>query len=151
MLTGLLFAAGMVAVTVALHAGGLAGLLSSLTAARAAPPAGLWAITWLLVRVAWTLIAIHALEISVWALFFVWQRCLPDAESAFYFSGVTYTTLGYGDLVLPEPWRLLGPIEALTGILMCGLSAGVFFAVVNRAFTSQWQVRHRGADSSQAE
>jgi hypothetical protein len=57
---------------------------------------------------------------------------LPDAESSFYFSGVTYTTLGYGDLVLPQEWRLLGPVEGLTGILMCGLSTGFFFAVVSR-------------------
>ena len=44
----------------------------------------------------------------------------------------TYTTLGYGDLVLPKEWRLLGPVEGLTGILMSGLSTGFFFAVVSR-------------------
>ena len=39
-------------------------------------------------------------------------------ESSLYFSGVTYTTLGYGDLVLPKEWRLLGPVQGLTGILI---------------------------------
>ena len=68
----------------------------------------------------------------MWALFYWWQKCLPDAESSFYFSGVTYTTVGYGDLVLPKEWRLLGPVEGLTGILMCGLSTGFFFAVVSK-------------------
>jgi hypothetical protein len=68
---------------------------------------------------------------------FFWQGCLPDAESAFYFSGVTYTTVGYGDLVLPKPWRILAPIEALTGLLMCALSGGLFFAVVSRRI-SNW-------------
>ena len=58
----------------------------------------------------------------------------PDAEAAFYFAGVTYTTIGYGDLVLAKPWRMLAPIEGLTGILMCGLSTGVFFAVVGRIY-----------------
>ena len=71
-------------------------------------------------------------EISIWAFFYLWQECLPDAETAFYFSGVTYTTIGYGDLVLAKPWRMLAPVEGLTGILMCGLSASVFFAVVLR-------------------
>jgi hypothetical protein len=47
---------------------------------------------------------------------------------------VTYTTTGYGDLVLPVEWRLVGGIEALTGILMCGLSTGFFFAVLLKTF-----------------
>ncbi len=57
---------------------------------------------------------------------------MPDLQSAFYFSAVTYTTTGYGDLVLPNEWRLVGGVEALTGILMCGWSAAFFFAVVSR-------------------
>jgi len=55
--------------------------------------------------------------------------CLPNNESALYFSGVSYTSIGYGDIVLPEPWRLLSPVEGLTGILMCGLSASLLFAL----------------------
>ena len=62
---------------------------------------------------------------------------MPDAQSAFYFSAVTYTTTGYGDLVLPPEWRLLGAIEALTGILMCGWSTGFFFAIVSRLHRSE--------------
>jgi hypothetical protein len=68
------------------------------------------------------------------AFSYLWSECLPDAESAFYFSGVTYATIGYGELVLPKPWRMLAPIEGLTGILMCGLSAGLFVALANRIF-----------------
>jgi hypothetical protein len=99
-------------------------------------PTRFWPITWLLIRLAWCLILIHLVGISVWGLYYLWQECLPDAESAFYFAGVTYTTIGYGDLVLKEPWRLLGPIEGLVGILMCGLSAGIFFAVVAKIYLS---------------
>ena len=51
-----------------------------------------------------------------------------------HFSAVTYTTTGYGDLVLDKGWRLLGAVEALTGILMCGWSTGFFFAIVNRLY-----------------
>ena len=67
-----------------------------------------WPVTWLVVRITWWLIVIHLVEIALWALFFWWQKCLPDAESSFYFSGVTYATIGYGDLVLPKEWRLFG-------------------------------------------
>ena len=93
-----------------------------------------WPVTRLLIKVAWWLVLLHLAEIAVWALFYWWQKCLPDAESSFYFSAVTYTTLGYGDLVLPKEWRLIGSVEGLTGILMCGLSTGFFFAVMSRLF-----------------
>jgi hypothetical protein len=54
-----------------------------------------------------------------------------------YFSSVTYTTVGYGDVVLPKGWRLAGGVEALTGILMCGWSTGFFFAILSRIYRSQ--------------
>ena len=139
--TTLLVAAVLVAITVALHAVGLAVVLASLVRSHAAPPTAAWPIIWLLVRLTWVLILIHIAEISVWALFYRWWRCMPDAESAFYFSGVTYTTLGYGDLVLPPRWRLLGPVEGLTGILMCGLSAGLFFATVTRIYAPRLETK----------
>ena len=132
MLSVLLIAALLVSVTVIVHAAGFAVVLRALLKSHAAPPTRAWPIAWLLIRVTWLLILLHLAEITVWALFYLWRECLPDAESAFYFAGVTYTTIGYGDLVLPKPWRMLGPVEGLTGILMCGLSTGLFFAVVNR-------------------
>jgi hypothetical protein len=134
MLPKILIACALVAVTVAVHAVGLTVLLSSLIKSHAAPPTRFWPITWLLIRMTWCLILIHLVEISVWGIFYLWQNCLPDAESAFYFSGVTYATVGYGDLVLPKEWRMLGPVEGLTGILMCGLSTGLFFAFVSKVF-----------------
>src|SRR4051795_9530319 len=131
MIAKLLMAACLVATTVAIHAAGLGMVLSHVSRSTVRPEdTRFWPITWLLVRIAWFLIVIHLLEIVVWALFFRWQNCLPNAESSFYFSGVTYATIGYGDLVLPKEWRLFGPLEGLTGILMCGLSTAFFFAVV---------------------
>jgi hypothetical protein len=135
MLAVMIIAAVLVAITVAIHAAGLGVILSHLAKSHALPPTQFWPITLLLIRVAWLLILIHGVEISVWALFYRWEGCLPDAEAAFYFSGVTYTTIGYGDLVLNKPWRMLGPIEGVTGILMCGLSAGLFFATVTRIYS----------------
>lgn len=137
MLLALLIAAVLVAVTVAVHATGFALVLSSLIKLDGATPTHLWPIIWLLIRVTWMLILIHVGEISIWAGFYWWTQCLPDVESAFYFSGTTYTTVGYGDVVLPKHWRILGPVEGLTGILMCALSAGLFFAVVTRIYAAR--------------
>jgi len=91
-----------------------------------------WFSTWMLVRTAGWIILLHLIEIAVWAFFYAWDHGMPDLHSAFYFSAVTYTTTGYGDLVLPKEGRLVGGVEALTGILMCGWSAAFFFAVVTR-------------------
>jgi hypothetical protein len=136
MLAKILLALCLVATTVIIHAAGLVLALNRLPAA-AWPRPQFWPVIWLLVRVAWWLIAVHAVEISVWALFYWWQGCLPDAETSFYFSGTTYTTIGYGDVVLPHEWRLFGPVEGLIGILMCGLSTGFFFAAVSRIYAAR--------------
>ena len=132
MISTLLIAWCLLALTVTIHAAGLSAMLTSVSSA--APDTRFWAVTWRLVWVAWRLVLLHLAEIVVWALFYWWQNCLPDAEASFYFSGVTYTTLGYGDLVLPKEWRVLAPVEGLTGILMCGLSTGFFFATLTRMF-----------------
>ena len=138
MLSGILIPGVLVAVTVAVHAAGVAVLLKALRRWSAIPPRHFWPITGLLVAVIWFLLLLHLAEILVWGSFYLWWECLPDAEAAFYFSGVTYTSIGYGDVVLAKPWRLLAPIEGLTGILMCGVSTGLFFAVVSRIY----QARH---------
>lgn len=123
----------LVALSVAIHALGMTVLLRLLMRSTR-KPSSFWSITWLLVGTAWALILMHALEISLWAEFYLKWNLFPDAESAFYFSGITYTTIGYGDLLLPAPWRILGAIQGLTGILMCGLSGAFFFAIVSRTF-----------------
>ena len=71
-------------------------------------------------------IGLHVLEILLWAGFYRWL-CFPLWESAFYFS-----TVGYGDVVLPQAWRTLGPVESIIGVLMCGLSASFLFATMSR-------------------
>lgn len=139
MLPETLAACVLVAITVTVHAVGLTLLLRLLMASDGGSPVRFWQITWLLVRIAWCIIFIHLVEIAAWGLFYFWQDCFPDAESAFYFAGVTYTTVGYGDLLLPLEWRMLAPIEGLTGILMCGLSAGLFFAAVSRIYAARFE------------
>jgi hypothetical protein len=136
MLTKIMTAWSLVAITVIIHGTGLGILLRPMfhSAARVKPM--FWPVTWLVIRIAWWLIVIHVAEIALWAFFYWWQGCFPDAEISFYFSGVTYTTLGYGDVVLPMEWRMFGPVQGLTGILMAGLSTGFFFAVVGKLYMS---------------
>ena len=132
----LLFIGGtLVAATVMIHLAGLALIMQTFFMPLGTMTLSPWATSWLLVRVTWLLLLIHAAEICVWALFYLWWGCLPNAETAFYFSGTTYATIGYGDVVLPVSWRMLGPVEGLTGILMCGLSTGLFVAVMSKVFT----------------
>jgi len=85
----------------------------------------------LMMRLMTALICLHVLEILLWTAFYRW-RCFPVWESAFYFSAASYATVGYGDVVLPQIWRTLGPVESIIGVLMCGLSASFLFAIVSR-------------------
>ena len=124
---------GLLAVCVIVHALGLALALPWLTPRHTGQPLrrALRTIQ-VLIGVASWLLVLHLIEIAVWAAFYFWVRCLPDLETSLYFSGVTYATVGFGDIVLPHGWRLLAPMEGLTGILMCGLSTGFFFVMVSR-------------------
>ena len=123
----------LMAFCVAIHAAGVSLALQRLRRRPREAPA-FWTSTRLFVFVSVWIVLLHLAEISVWALFYLWRHAMPDLPSALYFSAVTYTTTGYGDLVLVEGWRLLGAVEALTGILMCGWSTGFFFAVVNQVY-----------------
>ena len=126
----------LVAVTVFIHAMGLA-ITYKIFARMTTRGSEFTRIILQVISITWLLIVIHAVEISGWAVFYWWQDCLPDLESAFYFSSVTYTTIGYGDLLLPLQWRMLGAVEGLTGILMCGLSTAYFFAVVSHMYKAR--------------
>src|SRR5664280_929840 len=132
MISVILSACVLATLTVAVHATGIAFLLR-----LHLQPRGVWHVTRILLRMIWWLVLLHLAEISIWGLFYWWRGCLPNAEAAFYFSGSTYTTLGYGDVVLAKPWRLLAPIESLMGVIMCGLSTGYFFVIVSRIHQSQ--------------
>ncbi|HEX2713872.1 MAG TPA: potassium channel family protein [Candidatus Acidoferrales bacterium] len=77
------------------------------------------------------IVLLHGLAILLWAGFYR-SLCFGSGEVAFYFSASSYSTVGYGDVVLPPDWRLLGPLESVTGVLMCGISVSVLFALVTR-------------------
>lgn len=136
----ILIACLLVVITVAIHAVGFAALIRALLRSHALTKSSFWPVTGLVVVLTCWLVLIHSVEIGVWGIFYFCQGCLPDAKSAVYFSAGAYTTVGAVDLVLPEGWRIFAPLEAMTGNLMCGLSTGLFFAIVSR-WIGNWMQR----------
>lgn len=91
----------------------------------------------LLVYTALVVLVMHAVEIVIWAI--CYQSLVPVSElasfeEAVYFSFVTFTTLGYGDITLSEGERLLSGIEALNGIILIGWTTAMIFAVVQHSW-----------------
>jgi hypothetical protein len=105
------------------------------TRARHGHHFSLWESFRILVRVVYGLLILHLLQIIVWAACYQWNGCFPDFETAFYYSATSYSTVGYGDVIPPGNWRIVGSVEAVTGILMFGWSTGVLFSVVNHLQT----------------
>jgi hypothetical protein len=74
----------------------------------------------------------HLIQIALWALAFLMVGEISTFDTAFYFSAENYTSLGYGDIVLSGRWRLLGPLEAVNGLLLFGVSTALMFALLSR-------------------
>ena len=90
------------AACVVLHATGLTAAMRWLERSLATLGRSYWRQLRLLIAVAGWTVLVHLVEISVWAVYYAGGGGMPDLDSALYFSAVTYTTTGYGDLVLPE-------------------------------------------------
>jgi hypothetical protein len=78
------------------------------------------------------LMAAHILEVFVWSLAYAIVDAAPAGTDLVYFAFVNYATLGYGDVVPVEGWRLLGPITAMNGALLFGWSTAVIFQVLHK-------------------
>jgi hypothetical protein len=126
----------LIALTVAIHASGSVALLRMLEAYlpfwRRHPSfvVGILSLSWVVA----TLVILHMGEIVVWASYFSLHGLLPDFETATYFSLVTYTTTGFGDVILPREWRIMGSSEALVGILMTSWSIAILIGVISAAY-----------------
>src|SRR4030095_3854715 len=105
MLSKLLIAFFLMALCVTIHAMGLTGAFRWMHARLARGTAGFWPAASVLVRLAFWAVVRHLIETLVWALLYAWRGAMQDFTTSAYFSAVTYTTTGYGDLVLPKEWR----------------------------------------------
>ena len=134
MLREILVAFVLVSINVSIHATGMVELFKWLT--RKQPKIekkfGTVDNIFLFIEIFAIILSLHLAHICVWAGFYTIFGVLEDFERALYFSIVTYTTIGYGDVTLPVGWRLLGSIEGVIGVLTFGWSTGVIFAVASR-------------------
>jgi len=74
----------------------------------------------------------HAITVCLWAVSTMLVGQFEDFGRALYHSGVNYSSLGYGDIIMSQGWKLLGPITATDGLLMFGVSTATIFAVIQR-------------------
>jgi len=131
----ILIAGLLTLVTIAIHGGCTAATLRTLYRVNAKH----WAMRSLAMKVAViaTLVIVmlgaSLLEAWLWSLAYLSVGAIEGAEQALYFSIVTFTTLGYGDIVLDESWRLLGSLQAAVGIVVFGWTTALVFAAIQRA------------------
>lgn len=90
-----------------------------------------------LIRLVSGLLMLHLIAMAMWALAYRLFNIFPDFETCFYYSLMSYSTVGYGDVIPPQAWRLLGPIEGAEGVLMLGLSTGIIVASVQRLYVNR--------------
>ncbi len=87
----------------------------------------------------WMFLAI-ILEAGLWALLYLFNpliTALPDLETAFYFSMVTFTTLGFGDVVLTGQWRILASIQAANGVIIFGWTTALIFYFIQHIYKEE--------------
>lgn len=81
-------------------------------------------------------------QIAIWAVLFVWLGEFPLFSEAFYHSAVNFATLGYGDIVMSDAHKLLGPMQAINGVLMIGISTAALMSAFQDATRKLMQVRN---------
>ena len=85
-----------------------------------------------MISVVFGLFLVLTVEVWLWAACYWVLDALPDFEHALYFSTVTFSSLGYGDIVLPPDWRLFGAIEAANGLILCAWSTAFLISLMSR-------------------
>ena len=76
-------------------------------------------------------------QITLWGTLFVWLGEFDELSEAIYHSAVNYASLGYGDIVMSKDWKLLGPLEAVNGVLMLGMTAAALMVILQQLVKAQ--------------
>ena len=79
----------------------------------------------------------NIVQVGFWAFFYRLFGAFGDFQTAMYFSGVTFTSLGYGDVVLDGRMRLLAPLQAANGLMMFGITTALFISAIQQT-TAKW-------------
>lgn len=85
----------------------------------------------------------NLLQITLWACLFLALGEFTEFYEAVYQSGVNFASLGYGDIVMSKDWKLLGPLEAVNGVLMVGMTGAALMAMLQRLIMKQHEQRTR--------
>lgn len=102
----------------------------------AVEPHNLKLVAALMIASLWVM-GIVTLGVWGWALTFHWLGAFASLEESLYFSLVVFTTLGFGDVLLPQEWRLLGGIMAVNGLLNVGMLTAVMMETLRSIRTRQ--------------
>ena len=129
----IMIAACMMVVTTAIHAGGMVITMQLFDWKKGRSIKRLTRI-YLVSGVVILMFLASLMEVLVWAVTYLTLNAIQGFERALYFSMVTFTTLGYGDVVLAEQWRLLSSFEAANGIIMFGWTTAIVIAAVQRLY-----------------
>ena len=133
----LLLGTAIVVPMVIFHVTGLAFLSQLLKHLAKRPlgqgPLALW---WFLTVAVLFILGIHTIEAWCWGIVYVALGEFATMEDALYFSAVTSTTLGYGDMVLGDRWRLLSTFEAMGGLILFAVSTAYLLALLRRILDS---------------
>lgn len=134
LLPQLLTSTAIVSASIVIHMGGLFALLRLLEVHTKRVKIGspMVAQTLVILGAAFGLFTLHALEIWLYAGFYVAVGEIRSLEDALYFSTSTYATIGYGDVLLSPRWRILGAIEGANGVILLGWSTAFFVSIVQR-------------------
>lgn len=106
------------------------------------PPHAIKMLVLLCSSVTWFLLIV-TIAVWIWAIAFLALDIFVTVEAAVYFSIVSFTTLGFGDILLPQDWRLLAGMSAINGLLMIGLQAAMLIEALRRIRTIQVNARNR--------
>jgi hypothetical protein len=139
MLRQFIVAGGVSLCNIAIHALVMTSVVWVVHAMRErSTPHSSWFLIAVMIPAASVLMLAHIAEVLVWSLAYRIFDVVPADAGLVYFAFVNYTTLGYGDVVPLEPWRLLGPMTAMNGVLLFGWSTAVIFEVLRNAMRQIW-------------
>lgn len=83
----------------------------------------------------------HLIEVGTWAEILKLFKAIPDYRTAFYFAGETYTTIGFGDVTLPDQWRVMALFIAISGLFSFGWTTGVLVGMVSKTYEAHFSHR----------
>jgi len=127
----------LIVLTVAMHALGVVAMALTMVGIRVRverQPLGLLAVipivTGVIAAVGLLLATMHVVEAGIWATAYLWLGAIRSPMDAIFYSVDSLTTRGASGVVLERSWRMMGALESVDGMLLCGISTAYIFAVI---------------------